>query len=66
MKKIYIEPETILMDFFGDGPQMETVSSLNVNDKTEDEENDEEVDDFDDLLSRPRTGLWEDAKTEMW
>ena len=54
------------MDFFGDGPQMETVSSLNVNDKTEDEENDEEVDDFDDLLSRPRTGLWEDAKTEMW
>lgn len=62
MKKIYLEPETIYMEFFGDGPQMENVSELNVNDKTEDDENDEEVDDFDDLLSRPRTGLWEDEK----
>lgn len=55
MKKTYIKPKTKWLQAFGDEDLMQN-TSLNVNDKSDDDE----VDDFDDLLSKPTHSVWDD------
>ena len=57
MKKIYLEPETKWLQSFGDEYLMQEVSpTLDVND----DDDDDEVDNPDDLLSKPSHSVWED------
>lgn len=57
MKKTYIKPKTKWLQAFGDEDLMQN-TSLNVNDKSDDDE----VDDFDDLLSKPTHSVWDDLQ----
>ena len=55
MKKQYFKPEIKWLQLFGDKNLMQT-TSLTVNDS----EDDEEVEDIDDLLSKPNNSVWDD------
>lgn len=58
MKKTYIEPETTLHELVGNEALMDYLSLTVHNGVVEDE--DDEVDDFDDLLSNHSNRLWEE------
>ena len=55
MKKTYLKPETKWLEPFDDEALMQE-TSLDVNDN----DNDEEIEEIDDLLSKPAPSVWED------
>ena len=55
MKKIYLEPQIKWLQLFGDKNMMQT-TSLDVNDS----DDDDEVEEIDDLLSKPNESVWDD------
>jgi hypothetical protein len=55
MKKTYLKPETKWLEPFDDEALMQE-TSLDVNDN----DSDEEIEEIDDLLSKPAPSVWED------
>lgn len=57
MKKTYLKPETKWLEPFDDEALMQDVSSLNVNDGDDD---DNEEDNHDNLLVKPSYSVWDE------